>query len=95
MEKKQEKVLIGGEEVLVDFTHDESKKNIPHPNGPRSLRRKTLKKRCKRLREVRNKLMCGGEVICDDMKKHRKKVTEMLRAGIINPYQIMKATGTR
>lgn len=70
-----------------------TEKNTPHPEGPRAQRRKHLKKRCKRLRLVRNKLILGNDVLCNDMKRQGKKVRKMLQDGVINPYLIMRATG--
>lgn len=70
-----------------------AEKNMPHPDGPRSHRRRASKKRCKRLREVRNKLLCGGEVICANMRRHGKKVRKLLQTGCIDPSVIARASG--
>lgn len=84
--EKESGIIINGQKY--------TERNLPHPNGPRSVRRRKLKKRCRRLREVRNKLMCGGECICDNMKKHRKKVRSMLQSDVLSVKAIMRATGT-
>lgn len=72
-----------------------TEKNMPHPKGPRSQRRHPNKARCKRLRETRNKLLCGGTVICWDMRRHGKKVRELLRNGVINHKLIMRVSGMK